>query len=148
VKVACAFRGIGASRGLETDFPQHSVSFTARAGPLRGMHFQLEPASEVKLVRCVLDVIVDIRPHSATYRQWQAFSLSEENRQQLYIPRGFAHGFQTLCDNVEMSYLISAPYEPRLARGFRYDDPAFAINWPLSVTEISDKDLHWPRFAT
>ncbi len=140
-----------ASRGLETDFPQHSVSYTARTGTMRGMHFQLEPASEVKLVRCtrgaVHDVIVDIRPQSATYRRWQAFVLSDENRQQLYIPKGFAHGFQTLCDDVEMSYLISAPYQPELARGFRHDDPAFAIKWPMSVTEISDKDLHWPRFA-
>ena len=140
-----------APRGLQTDFQQHSVSYTARAGTLRGMHFQLEPASEVKLVRCtrgaVHDIIVDLRPLSATYRRWQAFVLTEQNRQQLYIPKGFAHGFQTLCDDVEMSYLISAPYQPELARGFRYDDSVFAINWPLSVTEISDKDLRWPRFA-
>jgi dTDP-4-dehydrorhamnose 3,5-epimerase len=137
-------------RGLETNFPQHSVSYSARAGTLRGMHYQLEPASEVKLVRCtrgaVHDVIVDIRPQSSTCGKWQAFTLSAENRNQLYIPKGFAHGFQTLNDDVEMSYLISAPYQPKLARGFRYDDPAFAICWPLSVTAISENDLCWPRF--
>jgi dTDP-4-dehydrorhamnose 3,5-epimerase len=138
-------------RGLETNFPQHSVSYTARAGTLRGMHFQLEPASEVKLVRCtrgaVYDVIVDIRPLSPTYRKWEAFTLSAENRNQLYIPKGFAHGFQTLSDAVEMSYLISSPYQPALACGFRYDDPTFAICWPLSVAAISEKDLCWPRFS-
>jgi dTDP-4-dehydrorhamnose 3,5-epimerase len=137
-------------RGLETNYPQHSVSYTARAGTLRGMHYQAEPASEAKLVRCtrgaVHDVIVDIRPQSPTYRMHQAFTLSAENRDQLYIPKGFAHGFQTLSDDVEMSYLISAPYQPELARGFRYDDPTFAIYWPMSVTVISEKDLSWPRF--
>jgi dTDP-4-dehydrorhamnose 3,5-epimerase len=137
--------------GLETTFPQHSMSYSARAGTLRGMHYQIEPAGEVKLVRCtrgtVHDVIVDIRPQSPTYRKWEAFTLSEENRNQLYIPKGFAHGFQTLNDDVEMSYLISAPYQPELARGFRYDDPAFAIDWPLSLTTVSEKDLCWSRFS-
>jgi dTDP-4-dehydrorhamnose 3,5-epimerase len=140
-----------ASCGLETSFPQHSLSYSARSGTIRGMHYPLQPATEVKLVRCtrgaVHDVIVDIRPDSATYRRWEAFVLSAENRHQLYIPKGFAHGFQTLCDDVEMSYLISAYYRPELAAGFRYNDPTFAINWPLSVTKISDKDLHWPDFT-
>lgn len=140
-----------ACRGLETNFPQHSVSYSKRAGTLRGMHYQLDPASEAKLVRCtrgvVHDVIVDIRPQSATYGKWQAFTLSAENRNQLYIPKGFAHGFQTLSDDVEMSYSISAPYQPELARGFRYDDSTFAIDWPLAVTAISRKDLEWPRFS-
>lgn len=137
--------------GLETSFPQHSISYSERVGTLRGMHYQLDPASEVKLVRCtrgsVHDVIVDIRPQSPTYGKWQAFTLSAENRSQLYIPKGFAHGFQTLSDDVEMSYLISAPYQPDLARGFRYDDATFAIDWPLSATAISRKDLEWPRFS-
>lgn len=140
-----------ACRGLETNFPQHSVSYSERAGTLRGMHYQLDPASEVKLVRCtrglVHDVIVDIRRQSPTYGKWHAFTLSAENRSQLYIPKGFAHGFQTLSDNVEMNYLISEPYQPELARGFRYDDSTFAIDWPLSVTAISRKDLEWPRFS-
>lgn len=138
-------------RGLQTNFPQHSISYSGRAGTLRGMHYQLDPGSEVKLVRCtrgvVHDVIVDIRPQSPTCGKWQAFTLSAENRSQLYIPKGFAHGFQTLSDDVEMSYLISEPYQPELARGFRYDDSSFDIDWPLSVTEISRKDLEWPRFS-
>jgi dTDP-4-dehydrorhamnose 3,5-epimerase len=115
------------------------------------MHYQCTPHSEVKLLRCVkgtiFDVIIDIRPDSPTYRKWQQFQLSSENNDQLYIPKGFAHGFETLSDDVEGNYLISTPFEQRSARGIRYDDPAFAILWPLPVTEISEKDLHWPDFA-
>jgi dTDP-4-dehydrorhamnose 3,5-epimerase len=140
-----------AAHGLETNYPQHSISFSARRGTLRGMHYRRDPHSEAKLVRCakgaILDVIIDIRRDSPTYRRWQAFELSGANGRQLYIPKGFAHGFQTLNDNVEVNYLISAPYEPELAHGIRYDDPAFRISWPLSVTEISEKDLRWPDFA-
>jgi dTDP-4-dehydrorhamnose 3,5-epimerase len=140
-----------ATHGLETDFPQHSISFSARKGTLRGMHHQSGPGSEVKLVRCIrgtiLDVIIDIRPSSPTYRHWQAFELSSSNRHQLYIPKGFAHGFQTLSDDVEVSYLISTPYQPGLAGGIRYNDPTFGIAWPLPVTEISEKDLRWPDFS-
>ena len=139
-----------AAQGLETNFPQHSISFSARKGTLRGMHYQLEPHSEAKLVRCIqgviLDVIIDIRPDSSTYRCWQEFELSSANRHQLYIPKGFAHGFQTLSDDVEVNYLISTPYAPELARGIRYNDPAFGISWPQPVTEISEKDLRWPDF--
>jgi len=102
-------------------------------------------------VRCVKgaiwDVIIDIRPGSPTYQKWQQFELSSWNDQQLYIPKGFAHGFQTLTDDVEVNYLISKPFEPRSARGIRHDDPTFRIGWPLPVTEISEKDLHWPDFA-
>ena len=138
------------AHGLETSFPQHSISFSARKGTLRGLHYQLEPRSEAKLVRCtqgaILDVIIDIRPNSPTYRRWQQFELSSANRRQLYIPKGFAHGFQTLSDDVEVNYLISTPYASELARGIRYDDPAFGISWPLSVTEISEKDARWPDF--
>lgn len=140
-----------AAHRLETDFPQHSMSFSARTGTLRGMHYQREPGTEVKLVRCtrgaILDVIIDIRPKSPTYRHWQGFELSAANRRQLYIPKGFAHGFQTLSDDVEVSYLISAAYRPDLAGGLRYNDPAFGITWPLPVTEISEKDLRWPDFV-
>jgi len=140
-----------AARELETNFPQHSISFSARKGTLRGMHYQREPHGEAKLVRCIqgsiLDVIIDIRPDSTTYRRWQKFELSSANGHQLYVPRGFAHGFQTLSDNVEVHYLISTPYHPELARGIRYDDPAFGISWPHSVTEISEKDLRWPDFS-
>jgi dTDP-4-dehydrorhamnose 3,5-epimerase len=141
-----------AAHGLETSFLQQSVSFTAIAGSVRGMHFQREPYGEVKLVRCangaIWDVIIDIRPESSTFGQWQGFELSDQNARQLYIPRGFAHGFQTLRQNVQVNYLISQLYAPKAARGVRYDDPRFGITWPLPVTMISEKDLLWPRFAT
>ena len=140
-----------AARGLETNYPQHSISYSARRGTLRGMHYQCAPHSEVKLLRCVkgaiFDVIVDIRPDSPSYLKWQRFELSSGNNHQLYIPKGFAHGFQTLSDDVEVNYLISTPFEPQSTRGIRYNDPAFGILWPLPVTEISEKDLHWPNFA-
>jgi len=140
-----------AVHGLEANFPQHSTSFSIRKGTLRGMHYQREPGSEVKLVRCtrgaILDVIIDIRPDSPTYRRWQKFELSATNRHQLYIPKGFAHGFQTLSDDVEVNYLISTPHRPDLAGGIRYNDPAFGITWPLSVTQISEKDLRWPDYS-
>jgi dTDP-4-dehydrorhamnose 3,5-epimerase len=140
-----------AAHGMESKYPQHSISFSARKGTLRGMHYQRDPRSEAKLVRCtrgaIFDVIIDIRPDSPTYRRWQEFELSSENGHQLYIPKGFAHGFQTLSDDVEVNYLISTPYAPELARGIRHDDPAFGISWPLAVTEISEKDLHWPDFS-
>lgn len=137
--------------GLETHYPQHSLSVSTRKGTLRGMHYQAPPHSEVKVVRCtrgaILDIIIDIRPESPTYRAWQSFELTSTNHCQLYIPKGFAHGFQTLQDDVEVSYLISAPYQPDFARGIRHDDPAFRIAWPLPVSEISEKDLKWPDFT-
>jgi dTDP-4-dehydrorhamnose 3,5-epimerase len=138
------------SQGLATDFQQHSVSRSFRKGTLRGMHFQTEPHAEVKLVRClsgsVFDVIIDLRPASPTFRQWRGFELSEDNELQLYIPKGFAHGFQTLSDNAQVNYLISELYAPAAASGVRHDDPAFGIKWPLPVTTISEKDLLWPNF--
>ena len=138
------------AQGLETSYRQHSISYSARKGTLRGMHYQREPDGEVKVVRCVKgaiwDVIVDIRPDSPTYCQWVKFELSSERGDQLYIPAGFAHGFQTLCDDVAVNYLISVPYAPQSACGIRYDDPTLGINWPLPVTDISVKDAHWPDF--
>jgi dTDP-4-dehydrorhamnose 3,5-epimerase len=140
-----------AAQGLETRFPQHSMSRSARKGTLRGMHYQRPPHCEVKLVRCVKgaiwDVIIDIRPDSPTYRRWEGFELSERNGCQLYIPRGFAHGFQTLCEDVEVNYLISERYVVEAAGGIRHDDPSFAIQWPLPISEISAKDLRWPDFS-
>jgi len=140
-----------AGRSLETSYPQHSVSFTACAGSLRGMHFQRAPHAEVKLVRCIRgaiwDVIIDIRPESPTYCRWQSFELTGASGRQLYIPKGFAHGFQTLTADVEVSYLISTPYAPLSAFGIRYDDPIFGIEWPLPVTDISEKDVKWPQFT-
>jgi dTDP-4-dehydrorhamnose 3,5-epimerase len=140
-----------AEHGLETNYPQHSISFSARKGTLRGLHYQRAPHAEVKLVRCIKgviwDVIVDIRSESPTYRQWQSFELSGSNGHQLYIPKGFAHGFQTLNDDVEVNYLISEPYAAAAACGIRYNDPAFGFTWPLPVSEISEQDLHWPDFV-
>ena len=140
-----------AARGLETSFPQHSISHNARAGTLRGMHFQRDPHGEVKLVRCVKgaiwDVIVDIRTVSPTFGEWQGFDLTDQNDRQLYIPKGFAHGFQTLCDDVVVNYLISEPYAPQSAAGLRHNDAKFSITWPLPVSAISEKDTQWPDFA-
>jgi dTDP-4-dehydrorhamnose 3,5-epimerase len=140
-----------AARALETSYLQHSVSFSSRKGTVRGMHYQREPHGEVKLVRCISgaiwDVVVDIRPESVTYLSWQGFELSSANRYQLYIPQGFAHGFQTLTDNVEVNYLISEPYSPQCATGIRYNDPLFGITWPLPVSEMSAKDMQWADFT-
>jgi len=114
------------------------------------MHYQRPPHCEAKLVRCVKgtiwDVIIDIRPDSPTYRRWEGFELSESNGCQLYIPKGFAHGFQTLSEGVEVGYLISERYVAEAACGIRHDDPSFAIRWPLPVSEISPKDSQWPDF--
>ena len=139
-----------AEHGLETRFVQHSASLSREKGTLRGMHFQRDPHGEVKIVTCIkgaiLDVIVDLRPDSSTFKKWAGFELTEENRNRLYIPKGFAHGFQTLTDDVELAYLISAFYEPSASTGVRYNDPAFGIEWPLPVTVMSDKDKVWPDF--
>lgn len=137
-----------AEAGLEHRFVQHSQSCSLRKGTLRGMHFQDEPDREVKLVSCIrgaiYDVAVDMRPHSSTYGRWLSVELTDANRRQLYIPEGFAHGFMTLCDDVVVSYLISAFYAPALARGVRYDDPTIGIKWPGPVTAVSERDLSWP----
>lgn len=138
------------AHGLETEFSQHSISCSLSKGAVRGMHFQREPHSEVKLVRClsgsIWDVIIDVRSGSPTYRSWRGFELSEANGAQLYIPKGFAHGFQTLTDNASVNYLTSEFHAPNAAAGIRYDDPTFGINWPLPVSIIADKDLRWPAF--
>jgi dTDP-4-dehydrorhamnose 3,5-epimerase len=140
-----------AERGLETQFVQHSRSFSAHKGTLRGMHYQTAPHTEVKIVSCVAgaiyDVIVDLRPNSPTYRAWQGFELSAENGGQLYVPAGFAHGFQTLTDAAELNYLISAFYEASASTGVSHDDPSIGIRWPLPVTVISERDRSWGRLA-
>lgn len=136
--------------GLETGFPQHSISRTRLRGSVRGMHFQRAPYQETKVVSCVrgaiLDVIIDLRPGSPTHAQWQAFELSAELHNRLYVPKGFAHGYQTLTGDAEVAYLISEFYAPGSAGGVRYNDPAFAISWPLPVASISEKDLGWPDY--
>jgi dTDP-4-dehydrorhamnose 3,5-epimerase len=140
-----------AERGLATSFVQNSTSHSVACGTLRGMHYQRAPHGEVKVVSClkgaIWDVIIDLRPGSPSYRRWQGFELTAENRSQLYVPAGFAHGFQTLRDDTEVGYLISAFHAPAAATGVRYDDPAFAIDWPLPVISISEKDRTWPDFS-
>ncbi|QTF91401.1 dTDP-4-dehydrorhamnose 3,5-epimerase [Halomonas sp. BM-2019] len=134
--------------GLDSNFVQQNTSFSAQRGTLRGMHFQRAPFGEDKLVRCIsgaiVDVIVDIRKDSPTYLKHQMFELTSRNRLQLYVPKGFAHSFMTLEDNVEVSYLVTAPYTPASEDGLRYSDEELGIDWPLPVTVISEKDDSWP----
>lgn len=136
------------AHGLEPDFVQRNLSANPARGTLRGMHWQAAPHGEVKLIRCgrgaIYDVIVDLRPASPTYRQWIGVELDEANHRLLYIPKDFAHGFQTLTDDVEVSYMVSHAYAPSAGRGIRYDDPSIGISWPLPVTRISDQDKAWP----
>lgn len=139
-----------AAQGLDADIAQESVSYNVRRGTVRGLHFQRAPHEETKIVRCVrgavFDVIVDLRPASPQCGRWEGVELSAENRRALYVPKGFAHGFQTLTDDAEVAYQISAFHAPEAAAGYRYDDPAFAIAWPVPVTVISPRDLAWPPF--
>ncbi len=136
-----------AARGMDFTFVQQNASVSAEAGTVRGMHFQRAPHAEAKLVRCVrgslLDVIVDLRPESPTYLRHEAFELTAGG-QMLYVPRGFAHGFQTLEDDVEASYLVTAFYTPEAEGGLRHDDPRLGISWPRAVSVLSPKDAAWP----
>lgn len=133
---------------LETDFVQANLSFNAKVGLVRGMHFQTGDDAEVKLVRCVrgaiYDAIVDLRPGSPTYLKWFGTELSEHNGVMMYVPRGFAHGYQSLTDGATAHYMVSAYYAPDSEGGLRHDDPAIGIRWPLPVTDLSDKDAAWP----
>jgi dTDP-4-dehydrorhamnose 3,5-epimerase len=133
-----------AAHGLENRFVQCSISFNRLKGTLRGMHYQAPPHEETKIVRCttgaLYDVIVDLRRDSATYQKWIGVELSQDNHRMLYIPKGFAHGFQTLSDNCEVFYQISQFYVPEAAHSERWDDPAFGIRWPLKPTQISQRD--------
>jgi dTDP-4-dehydrorhamnose 3,5-epimerase len=137
-------------RGLNPCVAQCSVSYNRRRATLRGMHYQAAPHEEDKLVRCIrgaiYDVIVDLRPSSATFKRWTGAELSETNRLALYIPRGCAHGFITLADDSEILYQISEYYVAQGARGVRWNDPAFGIVWPLSPTIISDRDCSYEDF--
>ena len=138
------------SHGLPARMVQTNLSLTRRPGTLRGMHYQSVPHAEDKLVRCVRgaiwDAIVDIRPESPTYCQWIGVELSEANGRMLLVPQGFAHGFVTLTDDAAVTYQVSAFYTPSAEQGARHDDPAFAIDWPVPVLDLSDKDRHWPSF--
>jgi dTDP-4-dehydrorhamnose 3,5-epimerase len=139
------------SRGLNPRVVQCSVSLSARVGTLRGMHYQIEPFQEAKLVRCtrgaMYDVIVDIRPESTTYGRHFAAVLASEDHRMLYIPEGFAHGFLTLTDDTEVFYQISEIYSQEHARGFRWDDPVFGIEWPRAVEVVSERDRAHPAFV-
>ena len=130
--------------GLETDLVQRSISFNARAGTLRGMHYQTVPHLEAKIVRCtrgaIFDVMVDLRARSPTYGHWHGEELSADNRLMLYIPKGFAHGFQSLVDNTEVDYEITPAYVPGAAAGFRFDAPELAIDWPIADKIMSERD--------
>ena len=139
------------SRGMRGRFVQCNVSFNKKKGTLRGMHYQAAPHAEAKLARCttgaIYDVIVDLRPSSSTFKQWMSVELTAENRRAVYIPKGFAHGFQTLCDDAEVYYQMSDFYESEYARGVRWDDPAFGIHWPESARTISPKDESYADFV-
>src|SRR4249920_1821771 len=127
---------------------QANMQFSPRKGTVRGLHLQVAPALEAKLVRCtrgaIFDVVVDLRPESPTYRVWYGSCLNSENGRMLYVPEGCAHGCQSLEENTEIHYMTSAYYSPTHARGIRYDDPAFGIRWPIVASSVSDQDRNWP----
>ena len=141
------------ARGLSGEVVQANASYNARAGTLRGMHYQADPHGEPKLVRCgrgrIFDVAVDLRPDSPTYRAWHGVELTEDNDRLFYLPAGLAHGFQTLADATEVLYLMGHEFVPGAGRGVRFDDPAFAIDWPPAAGGriVSDRDRAYPDFA-
>ena len=138
---------------LEIAFVQCNLSFNVNKGTVRGMHYQNHPYEEVKIVRCtkgeVFDVIIDLDPKSPTYKHWFGIHLNEDNRKMLYVPKNFAHGYQTLCNDAEVFYQVSQFYKPGSEGGLRWDDPAFGIQWPISEkVTISEKDKNWPIFRS
>lgn len=136
--------------GLNSSLVQCNISFNKKRGTLRGMHYQVPPFEEDKIVRCtkgaIYDVIIDLRPESETYKQWISVKLTSENRKMLYIPKGFAHGFQTLKDNTEVFYQMSEFYHPECARGVRWDDKKIGIDWLIENKIISKKDKNYGDF--
>jgi dTDP-4-dehydrorhamnose 3,5-epimerase len=140
------------TRGLNPNLSQCNISFNVRKGTLRGLHFQTAPHAEAKLVHCtrgsIYDVIIDLRPDSPTFTHWSATELTPDNDLMVYVPEGFAHGFQTLQDGSEVFYQMSTPYARDSATGVRWDDPAFKINWPLSNPILSDRDRAYPDFRS
>ena len=137
--------------GLESEFIQSSISLNKKKGTIRGMHYQTKPYEENKIVRCtrgrIFDVIIDLRSNSKTFKEWFSVELSADNYKMLYIPKGFAHGFQTLEDNTEVFYQISQYYNSEYSKGIIWNDKIFQINWPLPLTNISQKDLSNPKFS-
>ena len=139
------------AHGLISGFVQNNITFSPKRGTLRGLHYQVAPHEEPKLVRCtrgaIYDVIVDLQPESPTYKQWLGVELTAENRKMIYIPGGFAHGYQILMDDTEVFYQVGQFYAPEYEQGFRWDDAAFAIEWPITPPSIlSEKDKHWPDY--
>lgn len=136
--------------GLNSKMVQANIGFSLKKGTLRGLHYQMPPHEEVKVVRCtmgaIFDVIVDLRPDSPTHKQWISVELNSENRKMIYVPEGFAQGYITLTDNTEMCYNTSQFYSPDFARGVRYDDPSFSIKLPIDVAVISKADKSWPDY--
>ncbi len=139
-----------ADHGLASNFVQANISFNSHAGTLRGMHYQIAPAAEVKLVRCVrgalFDALVDLRQESPTFLQWFGDTLTAENRKMMYVPEGFAHGLLALEPNTEAFYMVSQFYAPEMERGLRWDDPAIGIEWPRQPSVISERDRRHPDF--
>jgi len=139
------------NRGLGVHWPQCNLTLTKRRGMVRGLHYQAAPKSEAKLIRCVAgavwDVVVDLRPDSSTFGQWESFELTGENHRQLYVPGNFAHGFQCLTDNCQLFYQMSESYVPELARGVRWDDPQLRIPWPVPEPALSARDLQLPLLS-
>lgn len=140
-----------AAHGLNPNLVQCNISFNKKRGTLRGMHHQVAPHEEAKLVWCTMgaiyDVVIDLRPNFTTFKNWISVELTAENRKMIYIPEGFSHGFMTLEDNTEVFYQMSEFYAPECARGVRWNDPAFDIVWPEEVTVISEKDKQYPDFT-
>ncbi len=134
--------------GIEFKPVQANMGLSLHKGTIRGLHFQKAPALEAKLIRCtrgsIFDVAIDIRPESSTYGKWYGIELSSENNRMLYVPEGYAHGYQTLQDSTEIYYLTSQYYTPKLSFGVRFNDPLFCIKWPLAVTMVSEQDRNWP----
>lgn len=139
-----------AVHGLKHDIKQSNTSLSLKKGTIRGMHYQNDPFQETKLVRCtrgaIYDVIIDLRKNSPTYKQWVGVELTQDNYKMLYVPEDFAHGFITLEDNCEVSYLVTQFYTPGAEAGIRWDDPAFKIHWPISPIIISEKDKNHPDY--
>lgn len=139
------------NHGLISDVAQANMSLSKARGTLRGMHYQKSPYEETKLVRCIrgalYDVIIDLRPESPTYKQWIGVELSADNYRMLFVPKNFAHGFITLAEDTEVTYMVSQYYSPGAELGIRWNDPQFAIQWPIDVMVISPKDANWPDFV-
>ena len=140
------------ARGLNPQLVQCNISYNEHKGTLRGMHWQADPYAEAKVVRCtagaIFDVVVDLRPGSASYCEWFGVELTAQNRKMLYIPEGFAHGFLTLAEKTEIFYQMSEFYHPESARGARWNDPAFGVEWPAKVEVISERDRTYPDYKS